>query len=58
MKIETFSFQDYPAINVIPIYDEMPKERKKAEEGELEKTQKKLQTVKRGPRPKKEKAGT
>jgi histidine triad (HIT) family protein len=55
LKIETFSFQDYPAINVIPIYDSMPKERKKADDSVLEKLQKKLQTIKRGPRPKKEK---
>jgi histidine triad (HIT) family protein len=55
IKIETFSFQDYPAINIIPIYKDKPLEKKKAEEPELKKLQKKLETktrAKRQPKPK------
>ena len=47
IKIETFSFQEYPAIMVIPIYKDMPKERKKASEEELQKIQSKLIVKKR-----------
>ena len=55
IKIETFSFQDYPAINVIPIYKDSQLEKKKADEKELIELQKKLQIIKRGPRQKKQK---
>ena len=50
IKIETFSFQDYPAINVIPIYKNTPLKKEKAEEGELKKLQNKLETKKRSSR--------
>jgi histidine triad (HIT) family protein len=50
IKIETFSFQDYPAINVIPIYKDTPLKKQKAEENELKKLQNKLETKKRAPR--------
>jgi len=50
IKIETFSFQDYPAINVIPIYKDTPLKKEKAEETELRKMQNKLETKKRSPR--------
>ena len=49
MKIETFSFQDYPAINVIPIYNE-PLKKQKANEEELISLQKKLGTKGRAKR--------
>ena len=39
MKIETFSFQNYPAINVIPVYNERPLKKEKADEEELKKLQ-------------------
>jgi len=44
IKIETFSFQDYPAINIIPIYKDQQLEKTKAEESVLEKLQSKLET--------------
>jgi len=50
IKIETFSFQDYPAINVIPIYKDKTLKKEKAEESELKKMQNKLETKKRAPR--------
>jgi len=50
IKIETFSFQDYPAINIIPIYKDVPLKKEKLEENELKKLQKKLETKKRSPR--------
>jgi len=55
IKIETFSFQDYPAINIIPIYKDKKLEKTKAQEKDLEELQKKLQVKKRGPRVKKPK---
>tara|TARA_Y100000310_G_C20503186_1_gene725052 strand:+ start:167 stop:829 length:663 start_codon:yes stop_codon:yes gene_type:complete len=58
IKIETFSFQDYPAINIIPIWRDRQLEKTKAEEPQLKALQKKLETktrAKRGPRVKKEK---
>ena len=42
VKIETFSFQDYPAINIIPLYDDQPLKKIKAQEQELKSLQKKL----------------
>lgn len=50
IKIETFLFQDYPAINIIPIYKDVPLKKQKAEDEELKKIQKKLETKKRSPR--------
>ena len=47
IKIETFSFQDYSAINVIPIYKDQQLKKEKAEENELKKLQSKLETKKR-----------
>ena len=55
IKIETFSFQDYPAINIIPIWRDKQLEKTKAEEADLKKLQKKLETktrAKRTPKPK------
>lgn len=43
MKIETFSFQDYPAINIIPIYKDKELKKEKAEEAKLKKLQNKLE---------------
>ena len=53
IKIETSSFQDYPMINIIPIYKDLKLEKKKAEESELQKIQEKLKTKKRASRTKK-----
>ncbi len=53
IKIETSSFQDYPMINIIPIYKDVQLEKRKAEEPELKILQNKLQTKKRASRPKK-----
>jgi histidine triad (HIT) family protein len=50
IKIETFSFQDYPAINIIPIYKEKELKKEKAEESELKKLKNKLETKKRASR--------
>ena len=41
VKIETFSFQEYPALNIIPLYKETPLQKYKAEETELKQMQKK-----------------
>lgn len=46
IKIETFSFQDYPAINIIPIYKDMPLKKERAKEEDLHELQKKLETKK------------
>ena len=46
IKIETFSFQDYPAINIIPIYKNVPLKKEKAKEEDLQELQKKLETKK------------
>jgi histidine triad (HIT) family protein len=43
IKIETFQFQDYPAINIIPVYKDQPLNKTKAEESELKSLQKKLE---------------
>lgn len=55
IKIETFTFQDYPAINVIPIYKDKKLEQKEAKESDLKKLQKKLETKHREPRERKSK---
>jgi len=52
IKIETASFQDYPMINIIPVYKDSPLKKQKADEKELEKLKNKLETKKRGPRTK------
>ncbi|MCH8208826.1 MAG: hypothetical protein IIA62_07240, partial [Nitrospinae bacterium] len=52
IKIETFSFQDYPAINVIPIYKDQQLQKTKAEESDLKKLQSKLEIKKRSQRKK------
>lgn len=39
IKIETFSLQDYPAINIIPIYNNRQLQKKKANEEELKNLQ-------------------
>ncbi len=49
IKIETFSFQDYPAINVVPLYKDKPLKKEKAEEENLMKLQKILEVKKREP---------
>jgi histidine triad (HIT) family protein len=57
IKIETSSFQDYPMINIIPIYKGEQLQKKKAEEKDLEKLKNKLETktrAKRGPKLKKQ----
>ena len=56
IKIETSSFQDYPMINIIPLYKNQQLKKQKAEEKELKEIQKKLGTKKRSPREKKEKS--
>jgi len=52
IKIETFSFQDYLAINIIPIYKDTPLNKIKAEKSDLKKLQNKLETKTRNPRKK------
>lgn len=52
IKIETFSFQNYPAINVIPIYKDVPLKKEKADEADLKKLQNKLETKTRSSRKK------
>jgi len=58
LKIETFSFQDYPAINIIPIWKDKQLQKYKAEEKDLKKLQKKLETKTRAKRTPKVKAET
>ena len=61
IKIETFSFQDYPAINIIPIWKDKQLQKYQEEESELKKMQKKLETktrAKRQSKPKAEKEGS
>jgi len=53
IKIETSAFQNYPMINIIPIYKDQQLKKEKAEESELKKLQKKLETKTRAKRPKK-----
>ena len=55
VKIETFSFQDYPAINVIPIYKDTPLKKEKASDEQLDKLKNQLliQPVVKKPRIKK-----
>lgn len=55
IKIETSSFQDYPMINIIPLYKDQPLKKEKADEKDLQELQKKLETKKRGPREKRPK---
>ncbi len=55
IKIETFSFQDYPAINIIPIWKDKQLQKYQEEESELKKLQKKLETKTRAKRKPKEK---
>src|SRR3989338_8683610 len=43
IKMETFSLQDYPAINIIPIYKDTPLKKEKAKEEDLKELQRKLQ---------------
>ncbi|MAH06839.1 hypothetical protein CMI38_01150 [Candidatus Pacearchaeota archaeon] len=50
IKIETFQFQDYPAINIIPVYKEQPLNKTKANEEDLKKLQEKLQLKTRSKR--------
>ena len=50
VKIETSSFQGHAIINVIPFYKDKQPEKKKAEESELQKLQKLLETKKRASR--------
>ncbi|MBS3080814.1 HIT domain-containing protein [Candidatus Pacearchaeota archaeon] len=47
IKMETFSLQDYPAINIIPIYKDTPLKKEKAKEEDLKELQRKLQLKKR-----------
>jgi len=53
IKIETSSFQDYPMINIIPLYKDQQLKKEKASEKDLQKLQSKLETKKRGSREKK-----
>ncbi|MEK6914634.1 MAG: HIT domain-containing protein [Nanoarchaeota archaeon] len=55
IKIETFSFQNYSAINVIPIYKDRPLKKYKEDESELKKLKNKLETKTRAKRKIKEK---
>lgn len=56
IKIESFAFQDYPAINIIPIYKDQKLEQKTAEEKELNDLRSKLEKKHRQPRIRKEKS--
>lgn len=56
IKIETFSFQNYPAINIIPIYKDKQLKKYKEEESELKKLKNKLETKTRVKRKSKEKS--
>ena len=44
VKIEPFVFQDYPAINIIPVYKDKELKKEKVEESELIKLQNQLKT--------------
>lgn len=55
IKIETSNFQGHSFINVIPIYKDIPYNKRKADEKELIELQKKLKTSKRQKRNPKEK---
>ncbi|MEN9626677.1 MAG: hypothetical protein RL557_1005, partial [archaeon] len=56
IKIETFSFQDYAAINVVPLYANKELKKEKAKEEDLAKLQKilEIQEEKEEPKEKKE----
>lgn len=56
IKIETFSFQEYPGINVIPIYKNKQLQKYKEEESELKRLKNKIETKTRSKRKKNEKA--
>ncbi|MBD3252678.1 HIT domain-containing protein [Candidatus Pacearchaeota archaeon] len=47
IKIETSSFQNYPFINIIPLYKDTPLKKEKADEKELEKLKNRLELKKR-----------
>lgn len=51
IRIETSSFQDYPIINIIPLYKDQKLEKKQAKEEELIKLKGKLETKSRSKRP-------
>jgi len=53
IKIETASFQNYPMINIIPIYKDIQLKKEKATEAQLKKLQSQLETKKRASRKKK-----
>jgi len=53
IKIETASFQNYPMINIVPIYKDIQLKKYKASESELKKLQSKLETKTRTSRKKK-----
>jgi len=50
IKIETSNFQNYPMINIIPIYKDVKLEKKKVSEKELIEMQVRLEVKKRGSR--------
>jgi len=52
IKIETSSLMGHAMINIIPMYKDVPQEKKKAEDSELQKLYKILETKKRAPRTK------
>lgn len=47
IKSEPFSFQNYPAISIIPLYKDKELKKEKAKESELKKMQKKLESIER-----------
>ncbi len=50
IKLETSSFQGHAIINVVPLYKDNPPKKEKANEQELQKLQRLLETKKRNPR--------
>lgn len=58
VKIETSSFQGHALINVIPVYNNEPLKKRKAEESELKELQNLLEIKKRGQRTSKPKVVT
>lgn len=52
IKIETSSFMNHAVINIIPMYKNIPLEKKNIEEKELKALQSKLETKRRAPRKK------
>ncbi|MBS3093885.1 HIT domain-containing protein [Candidatus Pacearchaeota archaeon] len=55
IKVETFAFQEYAAINIIPVYKEKPLKKEKASEEELKKLHALLEIKKSPPRERKPK---